>query len=86
MRLHCDVRVQVVERAIRLFAAVPTALVHALDFFVASSRSLVLLRAWNRDKRVNRRQRVTALRVEDALVYVFSLSHKRGRTNGETMT
>lgn len=42
-----------IEGTISLFAAVPAALIHPLDFFVASSRSLVLLRSRNWYKRVN---------------------------------
>ena len=53
MRLHCDVRIQVVERAVGLLAAVPAALVHALDLFVASSRALVLLGTGDGDERVD---------------------------------
>lgn len=37
-----------VQRAIRLLAPIPTALVHALDLFIPSSRPLMLLRARNR--------------------------------------
>lgn len=47
VRLHRDVRVKVVQSTICLLAAVPATLVHALNLFVASTRSLVLLRAWN---------------------------------------
>jgi hypothetical protein len=53
MRLHRDVRVQMIERAIGLLAPVPPTLVHALDLFVAPARSLMLLRAWNRYERVD---------------------------------
>lgn len=55
MRLHGDVSIQVVQCTVGLFAAVPATLVHALNFFISSPRSLVLLRAWNRDERVNLR-------------------------------
>jgi len=48
--LHGHMGVQVVQRAICLLAPVPTALVHALNFFISSSRSLVLLGARNGDK------------------------------------
>jgi hypothetical protein len=53
MRLHRDVRVQMIERAIGLLAPVPATLVHALDLFIAPTRSLMLLRAWNRYERVD---------------------------------
>jgi hypothetical protein len=47
VRLHCDVRVQVVQSTVGLFASVPAALVHALNLLIAAARSLVLLRTWN---------------------------------------
>lgn len=53
MRLHRDVGIQMVERAISLFAALPSALIHALDLFIAPARTLVLLRAGNRHERVD---------------------------------
>ncbi|KAI1107277.1 hypothetical protein F4804DRAFT_223039 [Jackrogersella minutella] len=37
--------VQMVKCAICLFASLPTAFVHPLDFFISSSRSFVLLRS-----------------------------------------
>ena len=43
MRLHGDVRVQVVEGTICLLAAVPAALVHALNLLIATTGPLVLL-------------------------------------------
>lgn len=61
MRLHSHVRVQMVERPIRLFASIPPTLIHALNFFVSPSRTLVLLCAWNWDKRIHGRKRVTTL-------------------------
>jgi hypothetical protein len=53
MRLHCHVSIQVIQGAIGLFAAIPAALVHSLNFLVSTTRSLVLLRARNRNKGVN---------------------------------
>jgi hypothetical protein len=50
VRLHRNMRIQMVESAVRLLAAIPAALVHALDFFISPSRALVLLRAWNWDE------------------------------------
>jgi len=47
VRLHCDVRVEMVQGAIGFFAAVPSTLIHTLNLFVTPARSLVLLRAWN---------------------------------------
>jgi hypothetical protein len=55
VRLHRDVGVQVVQRAVGLLAAVPAALVHALDLLVASARALVLLRTGDGDERVDLR-------------------------------
>ena len=50
VRLHRDVRVQMVESTISLLATVPSALVHALNFLITSSGSLVLLSARDRDE------------------------------------
>lgn len=50
MRLHSYVRIQMVQSTIRFFAAVPAALIHALNFLVTASRSLVLLGTWNRNE------------------------------------
>ena len=55
-----------VERAISLLAAIPATLVHALNFFVASSGTLVLLCAGDGNERVDGGKRVAAL--GDALV------------------
>jgi hypothetical protein len=43
VRLHCNVRIQMVQCAVGLLAAVPSALVHALDFFISPTWSLMLL-------------------------------------------
>ena len=61
MRLHGDVRVQVVESPIRLLTPIPATLVHALDFFVTATRTLVLLGAGNWHERVYLGQRVRIL-------------------------
>lgn len=53
MRLHRDVRVEVVQRAVGLLTAVPTTLVHSLNLLIASPGSLMLLRAWDRDEGVH---------------------------------
>jgi hypothetical protein len=53
VRLHRDVRIQMIECAVRLFAAVPATLVHALNLFVATTWSLVLLGTWDRNERVD---------------------------------
>lgn len=50
-----------VQSAVGFLAAVPAALVHALNLLVPATGALVLLRAWDGDKRVHGRQWVTAL-------------------------
>lgn len=61
MRLHRNVRVQMVQGAVGLLATVPTALVHALNLFIPSAGSLVLLRARNGNERVYGGEWVTAV-------------------------
>lgn len=61
VRLHSNVRIQMVQRAICLFTTIPSALVHALNLFISSTRTLVLLRTRNRNKRVNGRHWMSAL-------------------------
>jgi len=78
MRLHCHVSVQVVQCTISLLAAVPTTLVHALDFFIAPSGTLVLLRARNRHERVYGRERVAALE-KTRQSSLNRCAHSRGR-------
>jgi hypothetical protein len=56
VRLHGDMGVEVVQCAISLLTAIPSTLVHALNFFVTSARALVLLGAGNGNKGVNLRQ------------------------------
>jgi hypothetical protein len=53
MALHRHVRVQMVQSTVGLLAAVPTALVHALDLLVSPAGALVLLGTRNGDERVN---------------------------------
>lgn len=53
VRLHGDMRVEMVQSAVGLLASIPAALVHALDFLIASAGALVLLRAWDGHERVN---------------------------------
>jgi hypothetical protein len=55
MRLHGDVSVKVIQCAVRLFATLPAALIHALDFLITAARSLVLLSARYGDERINLR-------------------------------
>jgi len=53
MRLHRDVRIQMIERSVGLLTSLPATLIHPLDLFEPSSRSLLLMCAWDRNKRVN---------------------------------
>lgn len=53
MALHRDVRVEMIESTIGFFAALPSAFVHSLNLFIATSGSLDLLRTGNRDERVD---------------------------------
>lgn len=53
MRLHRDMCVEMVESPIRFLAALPSAFVHALNFFITSPRAFMLLRAGYRNEGVN---------------------------------
>ena len=53
VRLHGDVGIKMVQSSVSLLTAIPATLVHALDFFVSSTGSLVLLSTGNRDERVD---------------------------------
>lgn len=55
VRLHRHMCIQVVQGTVRLFAPLMATLVHALDFFVPTSRTLVLLSAGDGDKGVDLR-------------------------------
>jgi hypothetical protein len=55
VRLHSNVGIKVVQGAVCLLATVPTTLIHTLDFFITTSRTLVLLRARDGDKGVDLR-------------------------------
>lgn len=57
MRLHGNMRIQMVQSAICLFAPIPTTFVHSLNFFISSTRALVLLRTWDWDKGVDLKSR-----------------------------
>ena len=61
MRLHSDMGIQMIERAICLLTSLPSTLVHTLNLFIAPARSLMLLGAGNRDKRINLRKRMRIL-------------------------
>lgn len=62
VRLHGHMRIQMVQRAVSLLATLPATLVHALDFFITTAGSLVLLSAGDGHERVDLRQRVWVLR------------------------
>ena len=64
MLLHVNVSVQMVQSAVRLLAAIPATLVHALNLLIAAPRALVLLRARNRHERVDGGQRVASLQFQ----------------------
>lgn len=51
--LHGDVSIQVIQRAVSLFASIPSTFVHSLDLFVPSARAFVLLSAGDWHERVN---------------------------------
>jgi hypothetical protein len=53
MSLHRDMGIQVIKSSVGLLAPVPATLVHALDFFITTTRSLVLLRARDWNERVD---------------------------------
>ena len=61
MRLHRHMRIQMIQRAICLFAPLPTTLVHAFDFLISTPRALVLLRARDGDKGIHLGERVWVL-------------------------
>jgi hypothetical protein len=50
VRLHGHMGIEMIQGSVSLFTPIPSALVHALDLLVSSSRALVLLGTWNGDK------------------------------------
>jgi len=58
VRLHGDMSVEMIQGAIGLFTTIPATLIHALDLFISSTGTLVLLSTWDRDEGVNLRQRM----------------------------
>ena len=56
MRLHGNVGIEMVQCTISLLATIPPTFVHALDFFVTSTGTLVLLGAGNWDEGIDLRQ------------------------------
>lgn len=53
MRLHSNVSIQMIKCAVGLLAAIPSALVHALNLLITSPGTLVLLRTGNRDEGID---------------------------------
>lgn len=53
VRLHGDVRIEVVQCSVCLLTAIPSALVHTLNLLVTATRSLVLLGTGDRHERVD---------------------------------
>jgi len=58
MRLHGNMRVQVIERAICLLTTLPTTLVHSLNFFISTPGALVLLGTRNGNEGIDLLERV----------------------------
>ena len=75
VRLHRDMRVQMIKRAVCLLATVPSTFVHSLNFFVAATWALVLLSTRNRDEGVDLRKRVRILRI---LIRLKAVARKGG--------
>lgn len=59
MRLHGDMRVQVIERAICLLTTLPTTLVHSFDFFISTAGALVLLGTGNGNEGIDLVERLS---------------------------
>lgn len=53
MGLHGHVCIEMIQRAIRFFAPIPATFVHPFNLFIATARSLVLLSAGDRNKRID---------------------------------
>ena len=53
MRLHGDMRIQMIQSPIRLFTSLMSTFVHALNLLVATAGTLVLLGTGNWDERVD---------------------------------
>lgn len=79
MRLHRNVRIQMIESTVGFFTAVPATFIHALNFLVPPARSLVLLCARNRHKRIHGRQRMSSLCAMLARSRVYAHGHPVAR-------
>lgn len=53
MRLHGYMRIQMVQRAIRLLTALPPALIHTFNLLITATRSLMLLGPGDWHKRID---------------------------------
>lgn len=53
MGLHRDVCIQVIKCAVSLLTTIPAAFVHSFNFFIATTRALMLLSTWDGNKRIN---------------------------------
>lgn len=61
MRLHRDMRIQMIQGSVRLLTSLPPAFVHSLDFFITATWALVLLGTRDRDEGIDLGQRVRIL-------------------------
>ena len=61
MRLHRHMRIQMIQRAVRLLASLPSTLVHSFDLFISTTWALVLLRARDGNEGVHLGQRMRTL-------------------------
>lgn len=61
VRLHRNMRIQVVQCTVCLLASLPSTFVHTLNLFVATTRAFVLLGTWDRNEGVDLRKRVRIL-------------------------
>ena len=64
VRLHSDMRIQVIECTISFLTTLVPTFIHAFDFFIAPAGTLVLLCTRNRNERVDLRKRVRILCAE----------------------
>lgn len=53
MRLHRDVRVEMIQCTIGLFTSIPATFVHSFNFLVSSARALVLLSTGDGNKGID---------------------------------
>jgi len=82
VRLHRNVSIQVVERAVGLFASVPATLVHALNLFITPPWALVLLCTGYWNEGIYGGHWVSALEVNDTSTQITLLPNALGFTYG----